>query len=233
MFDLLTYEKGGSCSACSSCTSGPTSSATGCALPQGPRVRQHGHLRPVGRARGCYRRPVATMDTWILQGGHPLVSLSGETSLRSRSRSVRHRRAPSPPSATEWNVLIVVRALRGADAPRRRSGTWSFGATPGKSRGGRPDPGGGERRWPGHVPGRLRAGTPLALSEPRRAHRVGAFRSACRHVGHHARRPLGTGRLSHLASRLGAHPDPASWAPVGSRSSSSTGSPPAPASAMR
>ncbi len=100
------------------------------------------------------------MDTFILQGGHPLVSLDGNA-LSQQPFAL----GPVPDGATssigsEWRVPVAVRALAG----RRRAGR--TGAPPrARCRArvaprGRAGTGGGQCRRLGHVPRRLRDRTP-------------------------------------------------------------------------
>ncbi len=74
------------------------------------------------------------MDTFILQGGHPLVSLAGDT-LTQQPFAL----GPVPAGTTSsigsaWRVPVAVRALPPRTGPARRSGTWCSGPRPPASR---------------------------------------------------------------------------------------------------
>ena len=63
--------------ACSSGTWARTLPGRDPPLPRHPLLRQHRDGRPLGRHRGGLGEPVRdVMDTWILQGGFPLVTVS-------------------------------------------------------------------------------------------------------------------------------------------------------------
>ena len=155
------------------------------------------------------------MNTFILQGGHPLVSLHGDTVTQEPFAF-----GPPPPGTTssigtEWQVPLAVRAASrgkagGADAaPGARAGSDS------DSRGG-PGPGGAERWRLGGVQGRLRirasAGAGRAPGPADSAQRADLLADtwATTLAGRTALREFLV-----LASRLGLEPDPAPWAPVG------------------
>ena len=85
------------------------------------------------------------MDTFILQGGHPLVSLEGDT-LTQQPFAL----GPVPAGTTSsigsaWRVPVAVRALPGADTPARRSATWCSGPS-------RPISTSRPRGWPSSTP---------------------------------------------------------------------------------
>ena len=124
------------------------------------------------------------MNTFILQGGHPLVSLHGDTVTQEPFAF-----GPPPPGTTssigtEWQVpLAVARAASrgeagGADAaPGARAGSDS------DSRGG-PGPGGAERWRLGGVQGRLRIRASAGAGRaPGQADSARARRLAGRHLG--------------------------------------------------
>ena len=105
------------------------------------------------------------MDTFILQGGHPLVSLHGDT-LSQQPFAL----GPVPPGVTssigtEWRVPVAVRALPADGAPGAPVRHLVLGADPSRSR--RPDKG---WRWSTRVAGACsgwatRAEHRLALAE--------------------------------------------------------------------
>ncbi len=129
------------------------------------------------------------MDTFILQGGHPLVSLTGDT-LSQQPFAL----GPVPAGTTSsigsaWRVPV---AVRGAAACRHAGGG---AAVPGARDRGRPHRGGGrgtgdrQRRRVGHVPRRLRDGAPAGAGRPHgRADAARAGRPRGRHLGHDAGR---------------------------------------------
>ena len=113
MFDVLTYQKGGSVLRMLEQYLGaerlPRRRPP---LPAPPRLRQHRDRRPVGRPRGGERRAGArrSWTRWILQGGHPLVTLRDGT--------------PHP-------VAVLLRARPPGSAERHRPALAGAGARPG------------------------------------------------------------------------------------------------------
>ena len=160
------------------------------------------------------------MDTFILQGGHPLVSLHGDT-LSQQPFAL----GPGPRRRHVVHRVGVARARRGAGAARRRR-AGRAGAPPRprcRARARSPRPG---RAWPWSTPAagacsgsatRPHTGTALAEHLPELTP-AGAGQPAGRHLGDHPRRPLDARRSS------------SSW-PRGSATSPSP--PPGPRSAAR
>ena len=158
MFDLLTYEKG--CGVLRMLEQHIGSDV----FRDGVRayLKEHAYGNTVTSdlwdaledASGAPVRDV--MDTFILQGGHPLVSLHGDT-LGQQPFAL----GPVPPGSDVLHRDGVARAGRGAGAPDRGPIRRARPA-PGPrrrtraDRGGRTRAGGGQRGWLGHVPGGLR-----------------------------------------------------------------------------
>ena len=137
------------------------------------------------------------MDTFILQGGHPLVSLHGDT-LSQQPFAL----GPVPAGATssigtEWRVPVAVRALPAGGQPGAPVRHLVLGADPEPHRRGRAGARRGQRRRLGHVPGRLRDRAPAGAGRaPPRAHPAGAGQPARRHLGDHPGRALDARRSS-------------------------------------
>ena len=131
------------------------------------------------------------MDTFILQGGHPLVSLHGDT-LSQQPFAL----GPVPAGATssigkEWRVPVAVRALPADGEPGAPVRHLVLEAEPEPIAEAGAGPRRRQRRRLGHLPGRLRDGAPDGAGRaPARAHAPGAGQPAGRHLGHHPRRPL-------------------------------------------
>ena len=218
MFDLLTYEKGASVLRMLEQHIGPD------VFRDGVRsyLKAHAYGNTVTTdlwdaledASGAPVRDV--MNTFILQGGHPLVTLHGDT-LSQRPFEL----GPVPPGTTSSIGDLVERTRRGprpagrgqtgrADGPPGARGRAGAGA-----RGGR-GVGRGQCRGLGRVPRRLRTRAPPGPGHaPARADIARAGRPALRHLGHHAGRPVGArASSSSLASHLGLESDPAPWSSV-------------------
>ena len=192
MFDLLTYEKG-------------------CAVLRmleqhiGPEVFRDG-VRTYLKAH-AYANTVTTdlwdaleeasgepvrdvMNTFILQGGHPLVSLRGDT-LRpaavllrpgARRHRVGHRRRLERPGGRAGPA-------RSTGSPAHRRASWCSSTTPVELAEAGRGPGRGQRRRLGRLPGGLRRRAPPGPGRPPvRADPARAGQPAGRHLGHHAGR---------------------------------------------
>ena len=199
MFDLLTYEKG-------------------CAVLRmleqyiGPEVFRDG-VRTYLKAH-AYANTVTTdlwdaleeasgepvrdvMNTFILQGGHPLVSLHGDT-LEQQPFSY----GPVPDGVESaigdaWNVPVAVRTLPSDGSPAGAGDQARPRHHPGPARRGRQGLDRGQCRRLGRVPGGLRRRAPPGPGRPPvRADPAGAGQPAGRHLGHHAGRALDAARSS-------------------------------------
>jgi aminopeptidase N len=64
----------------------------------------------------------ATMDSWILQGGHPVVSVSADDAgVRVRQRRFRFADdGDGAPDETRWHIPVMLRASVGGDVVHRR-----------------------------------------------------------------------------------------------------------------
>ena len=136
-------KRAAACCACSSSTSGPTSSATASDdYLDHPRLRQHRDADLWDALEAASGEPVrAIMDTWILQGGYPLVA--------GGRRRIPHPGARSPTGAqpggaigSTWLVPVLTRSL-GATPRSTRRPSCCRDAVLGRS-GGRS---GGHRPW--------------------------------------------------------------------------------------
>jgi puromycin-sensitive aminopeptidase len=159
------------------------------------------------------------MDTFILQGGHPLVSLEGDT-LGQQPFAL----GPVPPGTTSsigtaWRVPVAVRALPGPDGSRAPGGPLRYlvlGTEPTpieEAREGLPVVNAGG--W-GMFRVAYEAGPRLALAD--RLAELSLLERANLLADTWATTLAGHSRLEEflvLASRLGLEPDPAPWAPVG------------------
>ena len=158
------------------------------------------------------------MNTFILQGGHPLVSLHGDHAHPAAVRArARRRRAPRRPSGPSGRCPLAVRALPAAGTPGAPMRHLVLGARPDADRGGR------RRGWPWSTPaagacsgsatrpstGWRWPSTCAELTPLERANLL-ADTWATTLAGRTALREFLV-----LASRLGLEPDPAPWAPVG------------------
>ncbi len=149
------------------------------------------------------------MDTFILQGGHPLVSLHGDT-LSQQPFSL----GPVPEGATssigkEWRVPVAVRALPDGGRARRARPPSGARCRPRTRPRGRTRARRGQRRRLGHVPGRLRDGAPAgARRAPARAHAPRAVQPAGGHLGDD------TGRAHEAARNSWSSPRNSAWSPT-------------------
>ena len=205
--------------ACSSSTSAPTSSATGCARY----LKAHAYANTVTTdlwdaledASGAPVRDV--MDTFILQGGHPLVSLHGDT-LAQQPFAL----GPVPAGTTSsigsvWKVPVAVRrACPGGAKPGSPTRHLVLGTEPAASRS---RPGGlavvnaggwGMFRVAYETGHRLALADQLGELAPLERANLLADTWATTLAGH-----SNLQEFIVLASRLGLEPDPAPWAPVG------------------
>ena len=119
MFDVLTYQKGGSVLRMLERYLGADVFRDGIRrYLRDARLRQHGDRRPVAGARAGDRanRSATIMDTWILQGGHPLVSRRGDT--LSQTPFSYGPPAPGEESAigSSWHIPVHLRAIGDAGA---------------------------------------------------------------------------------------------------------------------
>jgi puromycin-sensitive aminopeptidase len=121
MFDVLTYQKGGAVLRMLETYLGPERFRDGIRLY----LRRHAYGNTettdlwdaIEEATGEPVRSI--MDSWILQGGHPVVSVSsadGQITLDQR----RFRYLPDPSDAeARWQVPILLRTLDGDEHDRR------------------------------------------------------------------------------------------------------------------
>ncbi len=156
------------------------------------------------------------MDTFILQGGHPLVSLEGGT-LTQQPFAL----GPVPPGTTSsigsaWRVPVAVRALPGPDAPGAPLRYLVLDTEPTgipEARQGLPVVNAGG--W-GMFRVAYEAGPRLALAD--RLDELSPLERANLLADTWATTLAGHSDLEDflvLASRLGLEPDPTPWAPVG------------------
>jgi puromycin-sensitive aminopeptidase len=119
MFDLLTYEKGCAVLRMLEQHIGPEVFRQGV----GTYLRRHAYANTVTSdlwdaleaASGLPVRDV--MDTFILQGGHPLISLSGDTVRQEPFSFGPAPKGTTSSIGTSWNVPLAVRSLGGGDNP--------------------------------------------------------------------------------------------------------------------
>jgi puromycin-sensitive aminopeptidase len=211
MFDLLTYEKG-------------------CAVLRmleqyiGPEVFRDGVRTYL--AAHAYANTVTTdlwdaleeasgepvrdvMNTFILQGGHPLVSLRGET-LEQQPFSY----GPVPDGVESaigqaWNVPVAVRTLPLDGSQPAPATKLVLGTTPVQSRRTRHGPDGGQCRRVGSVPGGVRSRAPPGPGRPPgRADPTGAGQPCGRHLGHHVGRAFDAPRVPAPGGQAGARAGP-------------------------
>ncbi len=156
------------------------------------------------------------MDTFILQGGHPLVSLEGDTLTQQPFALGPVPAGTTSSIGTGWRVPVAVRALPGADTPGAQQRYLVLGTEP--ARIDEPEQGlavvnaggwgmfraGYER---GH---RLRLAERMVELTPLERANLLADTWATTLAGHSSLEEFLV-----LASRLGLEPDPAPWAPVG------------------
>ncbi|MFI5036283.1 MAG: M1 family metallopeptidase [Acidimicrobiales bacterium] len=118
MFDYITYEKGGAVLRMLEQYLGPTVFRDGIRLY----LRRHSYANTVttdlwDALEEVSRQPVRdVMDSWIYQGGHPLVSLEGGK-LHQQPFSYGPARGPSAIGST-WLVPVLTRSLEGGPASR-------------------------------------------------------------------------------------------------------------------
>ena len=213
MFDLLTYEKGASVLRMLEQYIGPD------VFRDGVRsyLKAHAYGNTVTTdlwdaledASGAPVRDV--MDTFILQGGHPLVTLHGDILSQQPFELGPVPAGTTSSIGTTWNVPVAVRAAaRRRQAGRAGGPPRPRGRADARARGGR-RAGRGQRRGLGRVPRRLRARAPAGPGHaPARAHAARAGRTSRRHLGHHAGRPVGAARVpaAGLLSRPRVRPRP-------------------------
>ena len=123
MFDVLTYEKGGSVLRMLEQYLGPEVFRDGIRLY----LRTHAYANTVttdlwDALEEVSRQPVRdTMNTWILQGGHPLVTFEGGH-LSQEPFAYGPARDQSA-IGSQWLVPVLTRSLEGGDLTRQLLGT--------------------------------------------------------------------------------------------------------------
>jgi puromycin-sensitive aminopeptidase len=219
MFDLLTYEKGCGVLRMLEQYIGPEVFRDGVRTY----LKAHAYGNTVTAdlwdaledASGAPVRDV--MDTFILQGGHPLVSLSGNTLSQEPFSFGPPPAGTESAIGTEWNVPVALRALSPSDASATSVRRLVLGPAPVEVD--EADQGllvvnaggwgifrvGYERSHSLALSEHLAELTPLELAN------LLADTWATTLAGRSELRDF-----LQLASRLGTHPDPAPWAPVGS-----------------
>ena len=133
MFDVLTYQKGGSVLRMLEQFIGPETFRDG--IRDYLRTHSHGNTETADlwdaleRSSGA---PVRTiMDTWIYQGGYPLVRVDDDGNLTQSPFS--YRGEPGGAIGSDWQVPVLVRPLAGdepAPAPLLLTGSAGSGGTP-------------------------------------------------------------------------------------------------------
>ena len=133
MFDVLTYQKGGSVLRMLEQFIGPDVFRDG--IRDYLRTHSHGNTETADlwdaleRSSGA---PVRTiMDTWIFQGGYPLVRVDDTGALTQVPFS--YRGEPGGAIGSDWQVPVLVRPLAGdepAPAPLLLTGSAGSGGTP-------------------------------------------------------------------------------------------------------
>ena len=193
MFDVLTYEKGCGVLRMLEQHIGPEVFRDGVRTY----LKAHAYGNTVTsdlwdaleNASGAPVRDV--MDTFILQGGHPLVSLRG-AALSQQPFAL----GPVPAGATssigsEWRVPVAVRALRADGEPGAPVRHLVLDAAPETIPEADAGTGGGQCRRLGHVPRRLRDRAPHGAGRaPFRSDAPGAGEPGGRHLGDDPGRPL-------------------------------------------
>ncbi len=188
MFDLLTYEKGCGVLRMLEQHIGPDVFRDGVRTY----LKAHAYGNTVTTdlwdaledASGAPVRDV--MDTFILQGGHPLVSLHGDTLSQQPFSLGPVPPARRRPSGRSGACRSPCGRCPTGDEPGAPVRHLVLGTDPDADRGGRTRARGGQRRRLGHVPGRLRGRAPAgARRAPARAHPARAGQPARRHLGHH------------------------------------------------
>ena len=186
MFDVLTYQKGGSVLRMLEQFIGARRlPRRGPRLPHHPRLRQHRDRRPVGRprARRAASRSATIMDTWIFQGGYPLVAV-GDASSSQAPFSYRR----PPPGERHRRRLAGPGASSARSTARRRPERLLLSGEPDPVAGA-DDLGGGQRRGSGYY----RVSYPSEHLDrpwppPRRPRPPRAVQPGVRHLGRRARR---------------------------------------------
>jgi puromycin-sensitive aminopeptidase len=124
MFDVLTYQKGASVLRMLEQYLGTDRlPRRHPALPLGAALRERRDDGPVGRHRG--RRPVTPcgriMDSWIFQGGYPLIGVAAEGDEVTLTQRASASPAPRADDGGRRRSCVVVRADRrpGRRAPSR------------------------------------------------------------------------------------------------------------------
>ncbi len=155
------------------------------------------------------------MDTFILQGGHPLVSLEGDTLTQQPFALGPVPAGTTSSIGTAWRVPVAVRALPGADTPGAAQRYLVLGTEPARI----DEPaqglavvnaGGWGMFRAGYERGhRLRLAERMGELTPLERANLLADTWATTLAGHSSLEEFLV-----LASRLGLEPDPAPWAPV-------------------
>ena len=219
MFDLLTYEKGCGVLRMLEQHIGPDVFRDGVRAY----LKAHAYGNTVTTdlwdaledASGAPVRDV--MDTFILQGGHPLVSLTGRTLTQEPFSFGPPPVGTESSIGTEWNVPIAVRALPAAAAPATPVRHLVLGAAPVELE----EADGGLVVVNAGGWGIFRVGYEQAHSLALSEHLAALTELECSNLLADTWATTLAGRSElgnflNLASRLGAHPDPAPWAPVAS-----------------
>jgi puromycin-sensitive aminopeptidase len=118
MFDVLTYQKGGSVLRMLEQYLGPDTFREG--IRYYLRTHAYGNTETTDlwdAIEATSGEPVrAIMDSWIFQKGFPLVSVAREDDGRIRLTQRRFRYAPTTNDSTRWNVPVLLRTEAGEQA---------------------------------------------------------------------------------------------------------------------